>query len=231
MRPVRLCPRDCASEFRIVTETGRVRRLPGSRRDEMSGRRRHQRCETVPPMSSSRALGFSDFINGPNQYVHLGPALGLARATPGRMRTVWARTSGCAAAPRRRGHDQRFTYSNGATRRVTPAGTAVFSILCTRRGRRICRLPNWLSAEARRRANFKQHLQNLEHGEALGQKAEVEHEIETPAEAERQSVANRHRRCREGSIRHALHAPGWMSAHGLDDRPFRSQSLGPPKIR
>ena len=37
----------------------------------------------------------------------------------------------------------------------------------------------WLSAEARRRANFKQQLQNLEHNEDLGRKAEVEDEIET----------------------------------------------------
>ena len=37
----------------------------------------------------------------------------------------------------------------------------------------------WLSAESRRRANFKQQLQNLEHNEDLGRKAEVEDEIET----------------------------------------------------
>ena len=37
----------------------------------------------------------------------------------------------------------------------------------------------WLSTEARRRANFKQQLQNLEHNEDLGRKAEVEDEIET----------------------------------------------------
>ena len=36
----------------------------------------------------------------------------------------------------------------------------------------------WLSAEARRRANFKQQLQNLEHGPDLGQKGAVEYEIE-----------------------------------------------------
>ncbi len=37
----------------------------------------------------------------------------------------------------------------------------------------------WLAAEARRRPNFKQQLQNLEHGADLGQKAWVENEIET----------------------------------------------------
>jgi hypothetical protein len=36
----------------------------------------------------------------------------------------------------------------------------------------------WLAAEGRRRANFKQQLQNLEHGADLGQKAWVEVEIE-----------------------------------------------------
>jgi hypothetical protein len=36
----------------------------------------------------------------------------------------------------------------------------------------------WLAAEARRRPNFKQQLQNLEHGSELGQKAWVEAEIE-----------------------------------------------------
>jgi hypothetical protein len=36
----------------------------------------------------------------------------------------------------------------------------------------------WLAAEARRRPNFKQQLQNLEHGADLGQKAWVEIEIE-----------------------------------------------------
>src|ERR1700694_6016752 len=36
----------------------------------------------------------------------------------------------------------------------------------------------WLAAEARRRPNFKQQLQNLEHGADLGQKAWVESEIE-----------------------------------------------------
>ena len=36
----------------------------------------------------------------------------------------------------------------------------------------------WLAAEGRRRANFKQMLQNYEHGEDLGQKAAVEDEIE-----------------------------------------------------
>jgi len=37
----------------------------------------------------------------------------------------------------------------------------------------------WLAAEARRRPNFKQQLQNLEHGAELGQKAWVETEIES----------------------------------------------------
>jgi hypothetical protein len=37
----------------------------------------------------------------------------------------------------------------------------------------------WLAAEARRRPNFKQQLQNLEHGADLGQKAWVENEIES----------------------------------------------------
>ena len=37
----------------------------------------------------------------------------------------------------------------------------------------------WLAAEARRRANFKQPLQDLEHGADLGQKAWVENEIDT----------------------------------------------------
>lgn len=37
----------------------------------------------------------------------------------------------------------------------------------------------WLAAEARRRPNFKQQLQNLEHGAGLGQKAWVEAEIES----------------------------------------------------
>ena len=37
----------------------------------------------------------------------------------------------------------------------------------------------WLSAEARRRPNFKQQLQNLEHGTDLGQKAWVEDQLET----------------------------------------------------
>jgi hypothetical protein len=37
----------------------------------------------------------------------------------------------------------------------------------------------WLAAEARRRANFKQQLQNLEHGADLGQKAWAENELET----------------------------------------------------
>jgi hypothetical protein len=37
----------------------------------------------------------------------------------------------------------------------------------------------WLVAEARRRPNFKQQLQNLEHGADLGQKAWVENEIES----------------------------------------------------
>jgi hypothetical protein len=37
----------------------------------------------------------------------------------------------------------------------------------------------WLAAEARRRANFKQQLQNYEHGADLAQKAWVENEIET----------------------------------------------------
>jgi hypothetical protein len=37
----------------------------------------------------------------------------------------------------------------------------------------------WLAAEARRRPNFKQPLQNLEHGADLGQKAWVENEIDT----------------------------------------------------
>jgi hypothetical protein len=37
----------------------------------------------------------------------------------------------------------------------------------------------WLAAEARRRPNFKQQLQNLEHGADLGQKARVENEIES----------------------------------------------------
>ncbi|HKA41214.1 MAG TPA: hypothetical protein VKF40_04405 [Burkholderiales bacterium] len=37
----------------------------------------------------------------------------------------------------------------------------------------------WLTAEARRRPNFKQQLQNLEHGADLGQKAWVEAEIES----------------------------------------------------
>jgi hypothetical protein len=36
----------------------------------------------------------------------------------------------------------------------------------------------WLAAEARRRPNFKQQLQNLEHGTELGQKAWVEDQIE-----------------------------------------------------
>ena len=36
----------------------------------------------------------------------------------------------------------------------------------------------WLAAEARRRPNFKQQLQNLEHGTDLGQKAWVETELE-----------------------------------------------------
>lgn len=36
----------------------------------------------------------------------------------------------------------------------------------------------WLTAEARRRPNFKQQLQNLEHGTDIGQKAWVENEIE-----------------------------------------------------
>jgi hypothetical protein len=36
----------------------------------------------------------------------------------------------------------------------------------------------WLAAEGRRRANFKQMLQNYEHGEDLGMKAAVEDEIE-----------------------------------------------------
>src|SRR5262249_198570 len=37
----------------------------------------------------------------------------------------------------------------------------------------------WLTAEARRRPNFKQQLQNLEHGADLGQKGWVENEIES----------------------------------------------------
>ncbi|TMH48134.1 MAG: hypothetical protein E6H59_02360 [Betaproteobacteria bacterium] len=37
----------------------------------------------------------------------------------------------------------------------------------------------WLAAEARRRPNFKQQLQNLEHGADLGEKAWVENEIES----------------------------------------------------
>jgi hypothetical protein len=37
----------------------------------------------------------------------------------------------------------------------------------------------WLQAEARRRPNFKQQLQNLEHGNELGEKAWVETEIES----------------------------------------------------
>ena len=37
----------------------------------------------------------------------------------------------------------------------------------------------WLAAEARRRPNFKQQLQNLEHGTELGQKGWVETEIES----------------------------------------------------
>jgi hypothetical protein len=37
----------------------------------------------------------------------------------------------------------------------------------------------WLAAEARRRANFKQPLQDLEHGPGLAQKAWVENEIDT----------------------------------------------------
>jgi hypothetical protein len=37
----------------------------------------------------------------------------------------------------------------------------------------------WLAAEARRRANFKQPLQDLEHGAELGQKAWVENEIDS----------------------------------------------------
>jgi len=37
----------------------------------------------------------------------------------------------------------------------------------------------WLAAEARRRANFKQQLQDLEHGADLGQKAWVENEIDS----------------------------------------------------
>lgn len=37
----------------------------------------------------------------------------------------------------------------------------------------------WLSAEGRRRPNFKQQLQNLEHGSELGEKAWVEAEIES----------------------------------------------------
>ena len=36
----------------------------------------------------------------------------------------------------------------------------------------------WLAAEARRRPNFKQQLQNLEHGTDLGQKAWAEDQIE-----------------------------------------------------
>jgi hypothetical protein len=37
----------------------------------------------------------------------------------------------------------------------------------------------WLAAEGRRRPNFKQQLQDLEHGADLGQKAWVENEIES----------------------------------------------------
>src|SRR5438445_12172415 len=37
----------------------------------------------------------------------------------------------------------------------------------------------WLAAEARRRPNFKQQLQNLEHGSDLGQKAWAEDQIES----------------------------------------------------
>src|SRR5207237_10340546 len=36
----------------------------------------------------------------------------------------------------------------------------------------------WLAAEARRRPNFKQQLQNLEHGTDLGQKGWAEDQIE-----------------------------------------------------
>ena len=49
----------------------------------------------------------------------------------------------------------------------------------------------WLAAEARRRPNFKQQLQNFEHGADLGQKAWVENEIEVLAQAHGQSVAHR----------------------------------------
>ena len=37
---------------------------------------------------------------------------------------------------------------------------------------------SWLAAEGRRRPNFKQQLQNLEHGSELGEKAWVENEID-----------------------------------------------------
>jgi hypothetical protein len=77
----------------------------------------------------------------------------------------------------------------------------------------------WLAAEARRRPNFKQQLQNFEHGADLGQKGWVENEIESLLKRTGNPWHI------EGFVCHQFHPHGRISAHGLDDGAFRPQSL------
>ena len=98
----------------------------------------------------------------------------------------------------------------------------------TLRGRHVasCRSrKRWLATEGRRRPNFKQQLQNLEHGTDLGQKAVGRERDRDAAQDQRQSVGNCGRGRRQGSLRHQLHASGRLQAHGVDDRAFRPQPL------
>src|SRR5438128_9277817 len=79
----------------------------------------------------------------------------------------------------------------------------------------------WLQAEARRRPQFKQQIQDLEHGAAIDQKGWVEVQILGLLKKTGKSLGSELRRRRQGSLLHALHANGWIQENGVDRRSFR----------
>jgi len=79
-----------------------------------------------------------------------------------------------ALQPERKDAAPRFW--NARDRRATPAATAAFSTRSTKRHDASSDRERWLAQKRAGVPNFKQQLQNLEHGADLGKKAWVENE-------------------------------------------------------
>ena len=78
----------------------------------------------------------------------------------------------------------------------------------------------WLEVEGRRRANFKQQIQDLEHGGDIDQKGRVEVEIENLLKKSGNPWGVNLEDVSKDLFMTPLHPHGWLQENGVDGRPL-----------